>query len=329
MATMEQLPYELLYHIILLLVQSPGGAVAFARIISVCKMFLLFAEDKHILKLVNFDLRMKFKNFYRYQHLNSLLIKCSGAGNEAARFLLGKVILVSSSQLSVSKWLKVERDTHPCDDVKLCDIKFILATDVPGSDRKVGSFLTYFLPENLSAGRFSQTRLVHYQLVKLFLSKGSHHDFIKMDIFLRSYIRYFTKVGEYSCVFGYIKVLVSQAHHVRAVEKLVKKKELFMDTYRELRAVHLHPSGYSSARRYLMMNSVTLFYCSQLVDRCRTLDLNWREAINDEDFAEEFWRNGASHLLDKEYLVFNQVRAAAVNCFERDLYKFKHFIQDL
>ncbi|WOG87684.1 hypothetical protein DCAR_0206915 [Daucus carota subsp. sativus] len=329
MATMEQLPYELLYYIILLLVQSPGGAVAFARIISVCRQFLLFAEDEHILKLVNFDLEMEFKNFYRYQNLNSLLIKCSGAGNEAARFLLGKVILVSSSQLRVSEWLKVEWDGHPCDDLKLSDIKSILATDVPGSDHKACSFLTYFLPENLSAGRFPQTRLVHYQLVKLFLSKGSHHDFIKMDIFLKSYIRYFTKCGESSLVFGFIKYLVSRAHHIKAVEKLVKNKELFMDTYRELRDTWEDPSRYSSVRRYLRMTSVALFFLDELDRRCRTVGVDWRQAIYDDDFVEEFWRNGTNNLLDKEYLVFNLVRAGTIHCFEHDLYKFKHVIQDL
>ncbi|XP_074376039.1 uncharacterized protein LOC141717749 [Apium graveolens] len=45
---------------------------------------------KFILKLVNFDIRMEFKNFYRYQNVNSLLVKCSEAGNVAAQFFLGR-----------------------------------------------------------------------------------------------------------------------------------------------------------------------------------------------------------------------------------------------
>ncbi|XP_074374959.1 uncharacterized protein LOC141716659 isoform X3 [Apium graveolens] len=113
MATMGELPSELLSYIILMLVQSPGGAADFARIVSVCRRFRLFTQDKHILNLVNFDMKMEFKNFIQYQHINNLLVKCSEAGNEAAQFLLGKVILVSSSQLFLGEWQKA--DFHPCD----------------------------------------------------------------------------------------------------------------------------------------------------------------------------------------------------------------------
>ncbi|KAK1357686.1 hypothetical protein POM88_050942 [Heracleum sosnowskyi] len=134
MATMTELPYELLHYIILLLVQSPGGAADFARIISVCKNFILLAQDERILKLVNFDMKMELANFKRYQHINSLLVKCSEAGNKAAQFLLGKVILVSSSQLLLCEWQKAKCGVHTFDFANLGEISCILATNVPAQD---------------------------------------------------------------------------------------------------------------------------------------------------------------------------------------------------
>ncbi|XP_074374955.1 uncharacterized protein LOC141716658 [Apium graveolens] len=220
MATMTELPYELLCYIIILLVQSPGGAADFARIVSVCRNFILFTQDERILKAINFDIKMELKNFKRYQHIDSLLVKCSEARNVAAQFLLGKVILVSSSQLLLVDWQKVEHDFHPCDSATLSELRCILATNVPTQDHEVGSFMEYFLPEQESDSEVSETRLVHYQLVKVFLIHGSYHDLAEMSVFLKSYIQFFTSVtDEDGPLLQSIKALVSEADNFRRVEK--------------------------------------------------------------------------------------------------------------
>lgn len=125
--------------------------------------------------------------------LNSLLVKCSEAGNVAAWFLLGKVILVSTFQLLLCKWQKEERDSHICDFANLGEISCILATNVPAQECKAGSFLAYFLPKQVVTSELSQTRLVHHQLVKLFLLNGGPSDFIEMVVFLKSYIKYYAR----------------------------------------------------------------------------------------------------------------------------------------
>lgn len=56
-----------------------------------CKKFLLYAKDESILKVVNFKFNMAPVNFYHFQNVKGLLVKCSEAGNVAARHLLGKV----------------------------------------------------------------------------------------------------------------------------------------------------------------------------------------------------------------------------------------------
>ncbi|XP_074374950.1 uncharacterized protein LOC141716655 [Apium graveolens] len=219
MATMTDLPYELLSYIILLLVQSPGGAADFATIISVCRNFNMFAQVEDILEVVNFKIKLELKNFKRYQHINSLLVKCSEAGNVAAQFLLGKVILVSSSQLLLCEWKKVEHDAHPCDFATLSELGCILATDVPNEDHKVSSFMAYFLPEQVSNNEVSRTRLVHYQLVKVFLLNGSHRDLAEMSTFLTSYVRFFTSGGEEDTLLKCSKYLGYFSESIRFLEK--------------------------------------------------------------------------------------------------------------
>ncbi|KAL8123612.1 hypothetical protein AgCh_011556 [Apium graveolens] len=103
MATIKDLPYELLCYIIFLLVQSSGGAEEFARIIAVCRDFLLCAEAKSVLRVVKFDIKMEPFKFYQFQNVKGLLVKCSEAGNEAAQHVLGKVILLSSAHLFLSE----------------------------------------------------------------------------------------------------------------------------------------------------------------------------------------------------------------------------------
>lgn len=319
---MAELSYDLLYQIILLLVQSPVGAADFARILSVCKYFLLFAKDKHILELVNFEIKMEFKNFYRYQHVNSLIVKCSEAGNVAARFLLGKVILVSSSQLLLSEWQKEECDFHPCDLAKLGEISCILATNVPAQEYKLGSFMTYFFPKQVSTSELSQTRLVHHQLVKLFLLNGSPYDFIEMVVFLKSYIKYYARFsGNDITLINLIGFLVLRARRVRAVEKLAKTKESFIDSYRSLSDFLKTPSKYcnssnaTSGKYFDHIADEVIFLLNLHKREGDTVGVSWRKAMNDVDYLQEKW-NDKSNRLEEAYCNFNKIRAETLYLFD-------------
>lgn len=133
-----------------------------------------------------------------------------------------QVILVSSSQLFLGEWQKVERTFHPCDSATLRELICILATNVPSQNHEVGSFMANFLPEQ--ASKVSVTRLVHCKLVKVFLLNGSIHDLAEMAVYIKCYIKYFTSVTEEDDpLLKAVSRLVLHADTVRKFEKQLMK----------------------------------------------------------------------------------------------------------
>lgn len=330
MATIKDLPYDLLYHIIFLLVQSSGGAEEFARIIAVCRHCLWYANDKPILRVVNFDIKMESVNFYLFQNVKGLLVKCSEVGNVAAQHALGKVILLSSTHLFLSKWQHARFCVSPCDRSTL--YRRILDTNVPAQNNKVTSFMNYFSPIQAYTTEFSQTRLVHYKLVKLFLFRGSHHDFIEMGVFLKYCIEYFMGVTrqnnplvEKSLLIASVKLLVKHALHVRSMERLAKTKESFNDCFRGFReffegkAKSLHrnfegpssaQSGYSSEN----MAADNIFLLTRYIRKCKGVGVNWQEALSDMNFVEAL-REDVCNQLNEAYTGFRKVRTMILVLF--------------
>ncbi|KAL8123610.1 hypothetical protein AgCh_011554 [Apium graveolens] len=322
MATMKDLPCELLFHIIFLLVQSSGGAEAFARIIAVCRDFLLCAEAKSVLRVVKFDIKMEPFKFYQFQNVKGLLVKCSEAGNEAAQHVLGKVILLSSAHLFLSERQQVSSSVRPSDRSMLN--RWIVDTNVPAQNNKVSSFMTYFTPIQVCTSELSTTRLVHYQLVKLFLLNGSHHDFIEMGVFLKYCIKYFMGVTrENSRLIASIELLVTRAFCVRTLEKM---KESFSDCFRGVReflegkAENLDGNleDHSSARsgNSSGMGAETIFLLKEYIVKCARGGVDWHEAMNDMNFVEAL-REDISNRLNEAYADFSMTRAETLGKFER------------
>ncbi|XP_074374963.1 uncharacterized protein LOC141716661 [Apium graveolens] len=327
MVTMKDLLGELLFHIIFLLVQSSGGAEEFARIITVCRDFLLYAEDKSILRVVNFDVKMEPVNFHRFQNIKGLLVKCSEAGNESAQHVLGKVIMLSSTHLFLRKWQPVRSSLAPLDRSMLdC---WIPDTNIPAQNNRVRSFMTYFSPIHVYRSKFSSTRLVHRHLVKLFLLNGSHYDFIEMYVFLKYCIKYFMAMGvtrEDRRLIASIKLLYIRALCVTSLEKLDKTKESFNDYFRgvreflEVKAKNLD-RNFENLYWDLMENSNEMavenrVLLTQYMQKCVTVGVNWQEALNDMNFVEAL-REDMGNRLDEAYTGFGITRAMTLDQFER------------
>ncbi|KAL8123611.1 hypothetical protein AgCh_011555 [Apium graveolens] len=291
MATMKDLPCELLFHIIFLLVQSSGGAEAFARIIAVCRDFLLCAEAKSVLRVVKFDIKMEPFKFYQFQNVKGLLVKCSEAGNEAAQHVLGKVILLSSAHLFLSERQQVSSSVRPSDRSMLN--RWIVDTNVPAQNNKVSSFMT-------------------------------HHDFIEMGVFLKYCIKYFMGVTrENSRLIASIELLVTRAFCVRTLEKM---KESFSDCFRGVReflegkAENLDGNleDHSSARsgNSSGMGAETIFLLKEYIVKCARGGVDWHEAMNDMNFVEAL-REDISNRLNEAYADFSMTRAETLGKFER------------
>ena len=60
-----------------------------------CRDFHLYAEDGSVLRVVDFNMKMKSVKFYNFLNVKGLLVKCSEAGNVAAQHVLAKVITKS------------------------------------------------------------------------------------------------------------------------------------------------------------------------------------------------------------------------------------------
>ncbi|KAL8123608.1 hypothetical protein AgCh_011552 [Apium graveolens] len=289
---MKDLLGELLFHIIFLLVQSSGGAEEFARIITVCRDFLLYAEDKSILRVVNFDVKMEPVNFHRFQNIKGLLVKCSEAGNESAQHVLGKVIMLSSTHLFLRKWQPVRSSLAPLDRSMLdC---WIPDTNIPAQNNRV-----------------------------------SHYDFIEMYVFLKYCIKYFMAMGvtrEDRRLIASIKLLYIRALCVTSLEKLDKTKESFNDYFRgvreflEVKAKNLD-RNFENLYWDLMENSNEMavenrVLLTQYMQKCVTVGVNWQEALNDMNFVEAL-REDMGNRLDEAYTGFGITRAMTLDQFER------------
>ncbi|XP_074374961.1 uncharacterized protein LOC141716660 isoform X2 [Apium graveolens] len=323
MATIKDLPRELLYHIIIMLVQSVGGAEEFARIIAVCRDFVLYVEDKSILRVIKFDIKMEPVKFYLFQNVKGLLVKCSEAGNEAAQHVLGKVIMLSSTHLFLSERQQVRSSLVSRDRSMIK--RWIPKTNVPAQNNKVRSFMTYFSPMQVYTSEFSTTRFVHYQLVKLFLLNGSHHDFIEMDVFLKYCIMYFMGVTrENSCLIASVKLLYMRSRCVRSLEMTI---ESFNDYFRGVReylevimtnldSSFQDPSSAQSGNSS-EMGVETRNVLDHYMWKCGSDGVNWRVGLNDIDFVEAVREDISNRLDVLTYPNFNIRRAETLGLFER------------
>lgn len=190
--------------------------------------------------------------------------------------------------------------------------------------------MNYFLPKQVSTSEFSQTTLVHYQLVKLFLLNCSPDDFIEMDVFLMSYFRYFTGLSsEYIELISSIRFLVCRARRVRAMEKLAKTKESFIDSFKNLKEYLENSCVVTGGKCFDRISDEIFFLVSLHLRRCDVVGVSWREAINDMDFLEELRTTDMRDRLDEAYSDFYQIRAKTIDFFEHSRNRFGYVMQNM
>ena len=192
--------------------------------------------------------------------------------------------------------------------------------NVSAQNSEVGSFMTYFCPSQVdSSGSSTSTRLVHFEVVKLFLLNGSHNDFIEMGVFLKYYIEYLTgDTNENSPLLTSIKLLASRAHSVGSMEKLLKTKEIFSNYFRVVRnyleAIEQRDTTRASSYGTMTDGQYGLLLNMYML-KCAQIGVHWREPKNDVNFVDAL-REDVMDRLDGAYIDFCLVRAVTVDCFQ-------------
>ncbi|KAL6995119.1 hypothetical protein U1Q18_005255 [Sarracenia purpurea var. burkii] len=143
-------------------------------------------EDEEVLKAVYFQNVNVVTNYMLFQQANGLLHRCAKVGNEAAQYLLAKIILMSSTQL-LAKIKETERiqtfgGQSIADETRLAKLA------------SASSFMTHFVPNQAcgsSSTKASAQTLLHWELVRKFLCHCTVVDFTDMHPLLNCYIDYF------------------------------------------------------------------------------------------------------------------------------------------
>ncbi|PSS07958.1 Hydroxycarboxylic acid receptor like [Actinidia chinensis var. chinensis] len=183
--------FDLLKYIMILMVKSSDGATTLARAVSVCSVFMKVAEDTDILKAVSFDNVNVTYRYELFQQTNGLLYRCAQVGNEAARYLLAKIVLVSSSQLLPRITKSEPKQTLWGCRHAMYEVRHI---KIPRDDAMAAAFMPHFLPDQACSTRgLGQTGLLHWELVRKFLYQCTTLDFTEMHPHLNRYIDYFTE----------------------------------------------------------------------------------------------------------------------------------------
>lgn len=187
-AALADLHYDILKEILIRVARSSEGAQNFAKAISVCKAFRQFIEDGDVLRDVAFDDLSMDGHWELFQLTGGLICRCAQAGQEQAQFLLGKIILVSTSQLVITK-------KHAIEKGKASSSSSAQAKDV-SLQRKItqlSSFLESFLPHRTCPNFIGS----HINFVKIFITLARLSDFEEMEQCLKIYMIYFMSRGEH------------------------------------------------------------------------------------------------------------------------------------
>ncbi|GFZ03529.1 hypothetical protein Acr_16g0001530 [Actinidia rufa] len=307
--------FDLLKYIMILMVKSSDGATTLARAVSVCSVFMKVAEDADILKAVSFDNVSVTYRYELFQQTNGLLYRCAQVGNEAARYLLAKIVLVSSSQLlpritkSEPKQILWGR-RHAMYEVR--HIK------IPRDDAMAAAFMPHFLPDQACSTRgLGQTGLLHWELVRKFLYQCTTLDFTEMHPHLNRYIDYFTE-RQSQCNHILHCVINKMCHHayrVRASEQVsMEHVRLVRERFRE-KIQYFRDRRQSRQRnqvgRIPEANEEQGFASVDFTEREFYLQLNSSAVYNlyacMGDFESDRWEVG---------LQFEECRINAIACFD-------------
>ena len=217
------------------------------------------------------------------------------------------MILLSSTHLLLSEGKrKVSGVIDPCDRLKLN--RLIRDINVPAQNSKVSSFMSYFSPLQVRTID-SPTRLVHHQLVKLFLINGNHDDFIEMGIFLRLCIRYLmSDPRENSALIFYITKVVSRACYNGYLAKVNESFSDCLRWVREFLEVHSDRRLYKVSGKYSCLRHLVM-------RKCLMAGLDLPEALSDVNFVDAL-RQEVSDQLGQSYIGLSNLRAVALDRFK-------------
>ncbi|XP_057479784.1 uncharacterized protein LOC130767054 isoform X2 [Actinidia eriantha] len=307
--------FDLLKYIMILMVKSSEGATSLARAVSVCSVFMKAAEDTDILKAVSFDNVSVTYRYELFQQTNGLLFRCAQVGNEAARYLLSKIVLVSSSQLLPRIMKSEPKHTlrgHRCAMYEERHIK------IPRDDAMAAAFMPHFLPDQACSTRGpGQTGLLHWELVRKFLCQCTTLDFTEMHPHLNHYIDYFTEQGSRcNLILHYvINKMCHHAYRVRASEEVsLEQVRLVRERFRE------KIQYFRDRRQSRQRNQVGVipeadveqgFALADFTERQFYLQLNSSAVYNlyacMGDFESDIWDVGSK---------FEECRINAIACFD-------------
>lgn len=231
----------------LLVVASAEGGTNLARSITVCKDFAKFRDDDQLLKMANFDNFSLLDSVVHFQHINSLLIKCAEAGNDGARYILAKVILIGFSQLR-------EEESN-------CSV--LLRTDQASTSTRAGqnalrAFLYYFRRQR-AIGSSNVSKFSHFEYVRYFVSKCSFLDLVCMLPHVEKYVKYFG-----AGTFGFLKFSKSLGFMLVIIRAIVDVGGN--------RTCEIHPQMRDAQ---VVLNSVRRRYLDRLIRRSNKL--SWEE----------------------------------------------------
>ncbi|XP_052180093.1 uncharacterized protein LOC127793275 isoform X2 [Diospyros lotus] len=150
-----------------------------------CKGFLKFGDDEDILRAVNFDGMGLLHPYELYCCINGLIVKCAEAGNIGARYMLAKVIMVTTSHMWISYKTAKAIKRHP----SLYSSIYQASSGQPPES----SFLAHFVANQGSSSNGSGVRLIHSELVRLFLCRCSPIDLFIMRPYLENYLKFFVR----------------------------------------------------------------------------------------------------------------------------------------
>ncbi|KAJ9688903.1 hypothetical protein PVL29_014519 [Vitis rotundifolia] len=218
--TITDLHFDVLKLIIVLVANSSNGAADLARTLSVSRVFMAFAGDRDILRVVVFDNLKLSRKFQSLQNVKGLIYSCAHAGNISAQYLLAKTLLLATSKLLIREkeyaWLQA---TSTC----LCAECRAYSRWVAEEYTSASSSMVPFLHSRVLRP-VSRPSLPHFILVRLFLERCSHDDLLKMRLYLNHYFEYFLGSGGagFLVLFNCIKKMCIYGDAARCFERMAK-----------------------------------------------------------------------------------------------------------
>ncbi|WJZ98266.1 hypothetical protein VitviT2T_016805 [Vitis vinifera] len=175
--------FDVLKLIIMLVAKSSHGAADLARLLSVSRLFMTLSDEKEILQAAVFDNVNLSSGLQYFQNIKGLLYRCADAGNAAAQYMLGKILLLTSSKLLIGKREHAFLGSSPMCGCPVCQTH-------TEQYAPAYSFMAHFMPNEVPS-KDSNSSLPHFIFVRFFLERCGRDDLLEMRLYLYHYFEYF------------------------------------------------------------------------------------------------------------------------------------------